>query len=594
MSARDRGGARAGARRRARLVRVLVCGAALLAVTGCVRMPDSGPVVETSSDSGDRVDSPIFINPRPPQSGDSPAAIVKGFLDAMTATPIETTVARKFLTPDAASSWNPELSTIAYGDTSTPQGGPVVSVTLSNADRLDARGAWRGPLAGGHDTLHFPMAFTDAGQWRIARAPNALIVPEAWFEQRFRQVSLYYFDPTARILVPEPVYVPRGEQQATTLTKALLQGPDADMRGVYRSFIPPGLGVGLSVPVSADGVADIALKGDAGRQTPQAIELMLAQLAWTLRQEPSIRALRVSIGGQQLQLPGGVSAVGVDQGAEFDPTGARASSLLYGLRRGRLVAGPPESLRAVNGRLGLTDYGLTSVAVNLTADLAAGVSGEGSAVLRGPVHGSEPARQIVSGAGDLLPPAWDAADRLWLVDRAGGRARVSYVEGDAPTVLRVPGISGRDVTAFLVSRDGSRLVASLRRPGQGDQLVVSRLRHADMGRVTGATRARPITEATEDLQRIRDITWSGPTDVAVLSVLTDELSQVRTVSVDGSPPGLDQLSTTLRGRVEGLAGSPDESESLYAVTGATLLDLSNAYRGGIPHDRSDTSLGYVG
>ncbi len=98
-------------------------GLALLAVTGCVRMPDSGPVVETSSDSGDRVDSPIFINPRPPQSGDSPAAIVKGFLDAMTATPIETTVARKFLTPDAASSWNPELSTIAYGDTSTPQGG---------------------------------------------------------------------------------------------------------------------------------------------------------------------------------------------------------------------------------------------------------------------------------------------------------------------------------------------------------------------------------------------------------------------------------------------------------------------------------------
>ena len=82
--------------------------------------------------------------------------------------------------------------------------------------------------------------------------------------------------------------------------------------------------------------------------------------------------------------------------------------------------------------------------------------------------------------------------------------------------------------------------------------------------------------------------------MAVLSVLTDELSQVRTVSVDGSPPGLDQLSTTLRGRVEGLAGSPDESESLYAVTGATLLDLSNAYRGGIPHDRSDTSLGYVG
>ncbi len=421
-------------------------------------------------------------------------------------------------------------------------------------------------------------------------------MPEAWFEQRFRQVSLYYFDPTARILVPEPVYVPRGEQQATTLTKALLQGPDADMRGVYAQLHPArprrrALGAGLG----GRGRGHRRSRATPGGRRRRPIELMLAQLAWTLRQEPSIRALRVSIGGQQLQLPGGVSAVGVDQGAEFDPTGARASSLLYGLRRGRLVAGPPDSLRAVNGRLGHTDYGLTSVAVNLDRRprrrrLRRGQRG---APRTGARLGARCAR---SSAGPTTCSHRRGTRRTgcgWSTGPADGPGSPTS-RATRPTVLRVPGISGRDVTAFLVSRDGSRLVASLRRPGQGDQLVVSRLRHADMGRVTGATRARPITEATEDLQRIRDITWSGPTDVAVLSVLTDELSQVRTVSVDGSPPGLDQLSTTLRGRVEGLAGSPDESESLYAVTGATLLDLSNAYRGGIPHDRSDTSLGYVG
>ena len=97
MSARTHGRRRAAARRRARagLVGVLVPVVTLLAATGCVRMPDGGPVVETSSDAGDRVDSPIFIDPRPPQPGDSPAAIVKGFLDAMTATPIETTVAKR-------------------------------------------------------------------------------------------------------------------------------------------------------------------------------------------------------------------------------------------------------------------------------------------------------------------------------------------------------------------------------------------------------------------------------------------------------------------------------------------------------------------
>ncbi len=581
------------ARLRRAVARGFVAGVALLTVAGCVRMPASGPVVETRTDANAQVDSPIYINPRPPQSGDSPTAVVRGFLDAMTATPIVTTVARKFLTPDAAAAWHPERATLAYGDASTPQGGAVVSVRLSDANRLDARGTWRGPLRRGRDTLHFPMVFTDADQWRIARVPDALIVPQPWFAQRFRQVSLYFFDPTARILVPEPVYVPRGQQQATTLIKALLQGPGAGMGQVMRSFIPPGLDVGLSVPVSADGVADIALRGDAGQPTPQAIELMLAQFAWTLRQEPSIRALRVSMGGQQLQLPGGVSEVSVDEGTQFDPAGAQASPALFGLRHGRLVTGPPEALQTVSGPLGGTDYGLGSVAVNLTGDVAAGVSGNGSSVLRAPVRGPGPVRQVLSGAADLLPPAWDAADRLWLVDGGRGRARISYVEGTRSTVLAVPGISGRDVTGFLVSRDGSRLVASLR-GADGDRLVVSRVRHDGMGRVTGAGRAHPISEGAGDPHRIRDIAWASPTSVAVLSVLTDELSQVRTVSVDGSPPGIDALSTTLRGQVQGLAGSPAPAESLYAVTRTSLLDLSNPYRGNIAHDAADTSIGYVG
>ena len=87
-------------------------------------------------------------------------------------------------------------------------------MTLTGADRLDARGAWQGPLPRRRSALEFPMAQED-GEWRIAQAPDALIVPETWFEQRFRQVSLYFFDPTAQILVPEPVFVPRGEQLAT-------------------------------------------------------------------------------------------------------------------------------------------------------------------------------------------------------------------------------------------------------------------------------------------------------------------------------------------------------------------------------------------
>ncbi|MFC4784129.1 LpqB family beta-propeller domain-containing protein [Nocardioides sp. MAHUQ-72] len=565
------------------------------AVSGCVRMPESGPVVETRSGGALNDEPGIYIDPRPPEKGASAADIVKGFLDAMTATPIQTNVAKQFLAKGAQASWNPERSTITYADAAPPRltRGSRVSVQLTGADHLDARGAWRGPLPRGAHNLQFPMT-VENGEYRIASAPNALIVPEPWFAQRFREVSLYFFEPTAQVLVPEPVFVPRGEQLATALIKGLLRGPRADLARVSRSFIPPGLTFGLSVPVSAGGVADISLKGDAGPQTAQAVTLMMAQLAWTLRQEPAISALRVSIGGQQIQLPGGVSEVAVDQGAAYDPGGFAASSQLYGLRHGLLVAGEAGALSAVDGPLGGTQYGLRSVAVNLDATQAAGVSGEGDSVLVAPVGGAtDEVRQVVSSASNLLTPAWDFADRIWLVDRAPGGAQVSYVEGGGPTSVRVPGLSGRSVKSFLVSRDGSRLVAVEHRRS-GDALVVSRIRHDEQGRVLGATRAHRIAWEGGERLRIRDIAWRTPTTVAVLHELTDNLSQVRTIAVDGSPSGADSLATTLRGDVRSLAGSPVPSQSLYAVTGSSLIDLSYSERGSAKLDPGVTAIGYVG
>ena len=567
---------------------------AVLLLAGCVRMPEAGPVVETRSGGNVQGDPGVFIDPKPPSVGDSAPDIVKGFLDAMTATPVQTNVAKRFLTREASASWDPQLRTITYADASPPQGASRVSVTLHGADVLDAHGGWRGRLPRANHVVEFPMTIEN-GEFRIAAAPDALIVPESWFEQRFRQVSLYFFDPTAQILVPEPVFVPRGEQLATTLIKGLLRGPSPELARVSRSFIPSGLTFGLSVPVSADGVADISLQGEAGRQATQDLGLMFAQLAWTLRQEPAIRSFRVSIGGQQLQLPGGNSEFGVMQGSGYDPAGSEASPLVYGLRDGLLVSGSPDALEAVDGPLGSTAFGVRSIGVNLDATQVAGVTGEGTAVVVGPVEGRpDQLTEVVSGATNLLRPAWDFSARLWLADRGPQGARFSFVEGGRPAVpLTVPGVTGEEIRSFLVSRDGSRLVAVVRRPS-GDHLMISRVLHDDQGAVLRASRARRISWEGSGRLAIRDIAWHSPTTVAVLHVLTDELSQVRTIPVDGSPPGLDSLSTTLRGRVGALVGSPVGDENLYAVTRRSLIDLSNSERGDATRDPRVAMLTYVG
>lgn len=580
-------------RRTSALVAVL---AVALLLTGCVGMPEGGPVVTTQSDGGVAGQPGVYIDPRPPQEGDTRAGIVQGFLAAMTATPIQTNTAREFLTQDAAASWTPEDETITYaGNPRIAESGVGVSVTLRDPDHLDARGTWQGPLPRERRTIQLPMAFED-GEWRIDRAPDALIVPESWFARRYRQVALYYFDPTSSILAPEPVFVPKGKQLASTLTQALLIGPSRGLDRVVRTFIPSGLTVNLSVPISDEGIADIGLKGDGGDLTPQSIELMMAQLAWTLRQEDEIRALRVSINGQSVPLPGGVSAYRVDGGAEYDPAGWQPSPLLYGLRDGRLASGDSGTLDPESGPLGVEALGLRSVGVNLSGTQAAGVTTDGGSVVVGPVGDGDAGRvrTVATGGTDLLEPAWDFADRLWLVDRAAGGGRVSYVAGGLQRELRVPGISGREVRSFVVSRDGTRLAAVVRRPA-GDQVLLSRIARDRAGRILWATPARPIAGEPDSDQPVRAIAWRTPTSLAVASpfAATSTLVQLHVASVDGSPAA-DGSSTTVEGPLLSLVGSPATGDPLFGVSRRTLVNLSAADRQTMPVASGTTALTYVG
>lgn len=568
---------------------------ALLA-SACVGVPDDGPVVQTRSQGDASSDSGIYFDPRPPQRDDSRSDIVRGFLNAMLANPIRTTRAREFLTPDADAAWDPQKRTITYALTPNPRetaGG--ASVTLAAADVLDSRGAWQGALPESERTITFPMSMED-GQWRIASAPDALILPETWFERNYRQKSLYFFDPTASTLVPEPVYVPTGQALATTLTRGLLMGPAEGMERVTQSFVPRGLKVSVGVAVSDDGIADIPLIGDPGPLTSNAIALMMAQFAWTLRQDPTIAAIRVSIDGSPVPLPDGATTFRVDGGAEYDPAGLQASPLLYGLHDGLLVSGPANALSTVNGPFGNDDYGVRSVGVNLEASEVAAVGADGTSVLSGPLSVDDDGRvhTVVSEAVDLLRPAWDFADRIWLVDTAGGAARVSYVEDDEVSSLRVPGISGERVRAFLVSRDGTRLVALLRGPSGTDSLVVSRIEHGSSGRVIGATRAQELSVEGEVQLPIRAIAWRTPTSIAVLSPFTPTIAQVLLASVDGSPTGSDSSSSTVDRELVDIAGSPASGEPLYGVTSELLIDVFGPDQRRTSIDDGTTEVDYVG
>ena len=569
----------------------------LALLSGCgVSLPQSGPVVETTTTGSSREDGTVNINPRRPRVGDTPDLIVRGFLDAMTATPaVRTEVAREFLTDQAKASWQPS-GMVIYDKVATERGNGAVEVRLDDAHRTDARGAWLGPVSEEDSTYTFSMAVED-GEWRIAKPPPWLMVPQSWFEQRFRQASLYFFEPTATVLVPEPVFVPRGVQFASSLVNGLLRGPATELAATEQNFLPPNLRSVVSVPVSEGGVAQVDLTSDTGDVEPPSAEqadLLVSQLAWTLRQDPTIGRFQVAIDGRPVQLPGEGSEFSVEHGRGDAPYVDGSSSLFFGLRDGLMVGGSPQNLDAVSGPFGSGDYSLRVVAPDLLADQVAGVSATGTTLWLGPVKDdARPVTTLISTGENLLRPAWDFSGRLWVVDRRRSGAVVQFLRRGQMRTLEVPGITGADVKDFLVSRDGTRFVAVIRQSAGQDAIVVSRILTTGDGQVVSALAADDVADPEDLPGQIRDITWRSPTSLVVLHPVSRRLFQARSTSVDGAV-GLDRLTVTINQDVAGLVGAPVPGQSVFAFSRGALVDLVEPRGDVITVDDRVSSLGYVG
>jgi hypothetical protein len=558
---------------RTRPALLVVLLALVATTTACVGMPDAGPVVPADNAVQNPPQVGVERVAQPPQEGDSPQNIVNGFLQAMTAYPVNLGVVRQFLTTDEQDAWDPTRRTITYegpyGQTGTEA---AVTVRLDDAEWVDARGTWRGDRGNGRPRLHFTMT-RENEEWRIAAAPDAFVVPSDWFQDHYTQKLLYYFDPTASILVPEPIFV-SADQLTASLVKALLDGPGPGLSEVVRTFVPPGLTPGLSVPVDEDGVATITLDGDDSRLTPETAKLLVYQFAWTLKQVPDLTAFRITLGDEQVTMSGGSSnQFSVDLGSEYDPTDVQASNQLFAVNGGSLETGDATGTRPVAGPLGT--YGLIeSVGVDLEAKRAAAViDGRTAVVVASVATDEEPITPVLSGATKLLRPAWDF-QRLWIVDRTADGARVSVFDpeqGLASTPVTIKGITGHQVRDFIVSRDGTRFVAVVK-GRNGDQLRISRIRQT-FGRVVGTTPSRILAWSSGDSQRIRDIGWRSPATVGVLHLLTRQFTQLVSVSVDGA--GGPQQRVALQDVATRLVSSPADNEPWYAIAGDQLIDPEN-------------------
>ncbi len=192
------------------VLRALAVAAPVVLLCGCTTLPDSGAVHTRPASAQETNEQVPYFTPRGPADGDSPDAIVHGFLLAMQANPPSTAVARSFLSSAAKNTWTPSRGTVVYDSAPVETRGSEAVVRLRGAYRLTSYGAWVDGTSPSTQNVSLSLV-QEEGQWRITNPPDVLAVPSTYFSSLFAPFDLYFFDHSGTVLVPTRVFVPRGE-----------------------------------------------------------------------------------------------------------------------------------------------------------------------------------------------------------------------------------------------------------------------------------------------------------------------------------------------------------------------------------------------
>lgn len=557
--------------------------AAALLATGCSTLPTSGGVHTRSGGAADAVDQAPYFAPPGPTKGDDREGVVRGFLLAMQANPPSTAVAREFLSKQARSTWKPVRGTIVYDGSTVETTAEVVTARFSDAHRLDPAGAW---VQGAAGTTSVSYALTsEDGEWRIDNPPNALAVPASYFSSLFVPFTLYFYDRTGTVLVPRRVYIPRGEQTATNLVRGLLAGPGRALDAVATSAFPTRTDLDLAVVVDDSGLAEIPLGPRSLRLSALELNRVVAQVSQTLRQVPGITRVRLTVDGSPLTLADGQTDASVNFGSGLDAVTASSHDVV-GINGRRVVRDDGEAT-PIGGPLGQQGFALRSVALDVQRHRVAAVAANGRRIYLAADRGSTSAAQVqtpVTGT-NLLRPGFDRFGRLWVVDETPTGAVVHLVTAGRDRVVRVPGVTGRRISAFTVTRDGARFVATSA-TGTTPTILVAAILRSPSGGVLQVQRAATLrvagagagASASADLGPGRDLAQNSATTVAVLVQPATGSGRVLTVELDGSP-GLPGASTPVLvpGELVGLLASPDPNDPMRVVTNdRRVLELTAA------------------
>ena len=516
--------------------------AAGLALSACAAVPTSGPIEEGPVvDAGSSAQF-IRVIAAPPSVGASPSDIVRGFLEANASLDSGHAIARRYLTSEAAASWDPDAATTVYEqsslDLSTLKASSITAEMAIN-NRLEANGYLEPvePAEQAQVDFRLEQVIDSAGipQWRIIDPPPGVLISDSDLRRAYRPHQVYQAALRSGVLVPDGRLLPViGPSLPTALAERVLAGPASGLAPGVREGAPEGTQLALGAVPVTDGIALVELTDGARLATDVQRQDLAAQMTWTLTQLPEVSGVRMQVGGEPYNVPGSPEVMDRSAFQARSPESLTTGSdgeqrvpyyVLDGaellrvsdVSRTRTVIDVPDADR------------LRELGVSLDQQMASAVTPDRRGLWmlpldRGVSEYLIPGRRIGGATFDIDGQAWFTdAGRVLRLDAA-----------QAPTKVPVRGddLAGR-ISSVHLARDGTRVVLVA-----GGQLYLGVIEASPQGlAITSAHRLAVTVEG------VVDVAWRNSTTLDVLGSTDSSGRQVLRVSVStgealplGAPP----------------------------------------------------------
>lgn len=479
-------------------------------LASCAVIPTSGSIEQGTAVGVDPNNQVIRVIARPPQPGMSPQEVVQGFLDASASFEGDHAVARQYLTDSESSIWKPAdgvtvydgLFAVAAGSTTT------VRVTCNLYAIISTEGSMSVATPPRSTSFNFRVERVN-DEWRIADAPNGLLLSRADVERSFRSFNLYFFNSNFESLVPDPRMIPLQDTGlATTLILDLVSGPSDWLAPAVRTAIPDGTTLVIdAVPVDA-GVARVDLDQRVLVMDDETRRALSAQIAWTLGQVAGVSDVDIRASGQALPVSGVGNPQPIGVWASYDPDAPPFPTTPFALSGGRAIQISATTNEPVAGGAGEGTPPLSSIAVSSGGSQIAGLDDAGN-LWSGSIALESPMVQITNDQA-MSNPQFDGSGNIWVLGADGMPGVVSSGGVSSPVTIE-DRLTNASILGMSLSPDDARMALIVQRGPRRVLLLARVVARAGAFSLAGLRRVETV------LSDVRAVAWNSSETVAALA-----------------------------------------------------------------------------